>query len=177
MVSTAPISMASRRIMSVMEISLRSVPWPWPAAQQHGDGFNQAARDPGQQPAPAGDSAQQVGFFAGDLHHGIDDPEKPGSGVGIGQGLIDGGIHLEPELPVQGREDQFFLVGEIPEQGGRAHAGGDGDGLQRHFGAVFAEALPGRGDDFVHVARGICAERPAVYCPVHLPRVATPGAE
>ena len=156
-----------------MEISLRRVPCPWPAAQQHGDGFNQAARDPGQQPAPARDSSQQVGFFAGDMHRGIDDPKEPCGGVRIGQGLIDGRIHLQPELPVQGSEHQLFLVGEIPEKGGGTHAGGDGDGLQRHLGAVLAEALAGRGDDFVHVARGICAERPAVYCPVHLPRVAT----
>jgi len=40
---------------------------------------------------------------------------------------------------------------------------------------VLTEALAGRGNDLIDVACGIRAERPAVYCPVHLLRVATPG--
>ena len=68
-----------------------------------------------------------------------------------------------------------FLVREVPEQGRRTHARGDGNGLQRHFRAVLAEALAGGGDDLVDVARSIGTERLAVYCAVHLPRLATQG--
>jgi len=143
------------------------------AAQEHGHGFDQVARDAGEQSAPAGDGSQEVRFLTGHPHQRLDDPEETIGGIRPGEGLFDDGIDQQPELPVQCRKDQFFLVGEVPEQRGRADAGGNGDGLKRDFRAVLPEALAGGGDDLIDVPRGIGAERPAVCYPVHLLRLAT----
>ena len=91
-----------------------------PAAEQHGDGFNQAPAIPVNSPRrPATAPRRLASSLATCIVASM--TERVRRRRPNGQGLIDGRIHLEPEPPVQGGEHKFFLVGEVPGEGGRSH--------------------------------------------------------
>ena len=110
MVSTTPISMASRRTMSVMRDVHPQGALALSPAQEHGHGFDQAAGDAGQQVTTAGHRTQQIGVLAGSGHDGIDHAEKALGSILPRQCDINDRINGETELAVQCCEDQLFLV-------------------------------------------------------------------